>query len=358
MNFGQESPPTMVRVSLRHTVPLLLGSLTILLVGSGAGAGRHAWHTASGAEARSTKAALPTVVVLPDTQYYASSFPEILADQTRWIVDQKEHRNIAVALHLGDIVDTSNDVSQWQVANSSMRVMDGRVPYVIVPGNHDTDASRAGLIDDYFGPSTMPWIGGTMDKGKIENTYTLVDIGAQQWLILGLEFCPRNAVVTWADGILKNYPHLPAIIVTHAFLYEDGSRYGMSAPGLADPQPAGQRFAPEAFGYTRSEGINDGEQIWRKLIEPNRNVRLVLCGHDNGVALLSTFRPDGSIVHQVLSDYQWLYQGTADYAGGSGYLRLLEFDYRKKEIRVRTYSPYLNRYITDDTNQFTLSLDL
>jgi len=45
-------------------------------------------------------------------------------------------------------------------------------------------------------------------------------------------------------------------------------------------------------------------------------------------------------------------------AGGSGYLRLLEFDYRKKEIRVRTYSPYLNRYITDDTNQFTLSLDL
>ena len=348
----------MVRASLRHTVPLLLGSLTILFVGSGAGAGRHAWHSASGAEARSSKAALPTVVVLPDTQYYASSFPEILADQTRWIVDQKVHRNIAAAIHLGDIVDSAGDKSQWRVADSALRTMDGRVPYVLVPGNHDTDANRVGLIDDYFSPTTMPWIGGTMDEGKIENNYTLVDIGARQWLVLGLEFGPRDAALTWADNVLKTYPTLPAIIVTHAYLYEDGSRYGMAEPGLADPQPTEQRFAPEAFGYTRSEGINDGEQIWRKLIVPNRNVRLVLCGHDNGVALLSTFRPDGSLVHQVLSDYQWLYQGTADYAGGSGYLRLLEFDYRKKEIRVRTYSPYLNRYMTDDANQFTLSLDL
>ncbi len=348
----------MVRASLRHTVPLLLGSLTILVVGSGAGAGRHAWHTASGAEARAGRPALPTVVVLPDTQYYASSFPEILVDQTRWIVDEKAHRDIAMALHLGDIVDSAGDKSQWQVADSALRILDGKVPYVLIPGNHDTDANRVGVMDDYFAPSTMPWIAGTMVEGKIENNYTLIDIGPRQWLILGLEFGPRDAVLAWADSILKTYPTLPAIIVTHAYLYEDGSRYGMAEPGLADRQPAGQRFAPEAFGFTRSEGINDGEQIWQKLILPNRNVRLVLCGHDNGVARLSTFRPDGSLVHQVLSDYQWLYQGSADYAGGSGYLRLFEFDYKRKEIRVRTYSPYLNRYMTDDANEFTLSLDL
>jgi len=358
MNFGKEAPSTMVRASWRHSVALVLGSLAILVVGSGAGAGRHGWHTASGAEERSARSALPTVVVLPDTQYYASSFPEILADQTRWIVDQKVHRNIAVAIHLGDIVDSATDRAQWQVADSALRILDGRVPYVLVPGNHDTDANRVGMIDDYFAPSTMPWIAGTMAEGRIENNYTLVDIGSRQWLILGLEFGPRDTTLAWADSILKTYPTQPAIIVTHAYLYEDGSRYGMAGPGLADPQPTGQRFAPEAFGYTRNEGINDGERIWQKLIMPNRNVRLVLCGHDNGVSRLSTFRPDGSLVHQVLSDYQWLYQGTADYAGGSGFLRLLEFDYRKKVIRVRTYSPYLNRYLFDDANEFTLSLDL
>jgi len=94
------------------------------------------------------------------------------------------------------------------------------------------------------------------------------------------------------------------------------------------------------------------------LIAANRNVRLVFCGHDDGVAVLSTFRPDGSLVHQVLTDYQWLYQGTPDYAGGSGYLRLVEFDYARRELRVRTYSPYLDRYLTDPANQFPLSLDL
>jgi len=348
----------MVRASVRHIFPLVLGSLAIIVVGSSAGAGRHAWYTASGAESNAERPALPTVVVLPDTQYYASTFSEIFTDQTRWIVDQKVHRNIALALHLGDIVDSANDKSQWQVADSALRIMDGRVPYVLVPGNHDTDANRVGLLDDYFAPSTMPWIAGTMAAGKIDNNYTLVDIGPRQWLILGLEFGPRESTLAWADSVLKRYPRLPAIIVTHAYLYEDGSRYGMAALGRADPRPAGQRFAPEAFGYTRSEGINDGEQIWRKLIVPNHNVRLVLCGHDNGVSRLSTFRPDGSVVHQVLSDYQWLYQGTADYAGGSGFLRLLEFDYKRKEIRVRTYSPYLNRYLFDDANEFTLSLDL
>ncbi len=90
---------------------------------------------------------------------------------------------------------------------------------------------------------------------------------------------------------------------------------------------------------------------------PNRKVRLVLCGHDNGVARLTSYRPDGSRVYQVLADYQWLYQGKPDYAGGSGYLRLLEFDYGRKETHVQTYSPYLDASMTDDANQFTLSLD-
>jgi len=64
-------------------------------------------------------------------------------------------------------------------------------------------------------------------------------------------------------------------------------------------------------------------------------------------------RPDGSRVHQMLSDYQWL-----DDSGGSGFLRVLQFDYSQKQIRVQTYSPYLDQYMTDDANQFTLSLEL
>jgi hypothetical protein len=294
-----------------------------------------------------------TVVVLPDTQYYSSSHPEIFAAQTRWIVEQKSARNIAVALHVGDIVDGANDPAQWTVANSSLRLMDGLVPYVLVPGNHDSDSNRVGLIDNYFAPTTMQWITNTMTTGQIENNYTLVDIGPQQWLVLGLEFGPRDAVLTWADGVLKAFPTKPAIIVTHAYLYGDGTRYDVAKSGLDSSQPNFQAFIPQSYYYTTKEGSNDGEQIWQKLIVPNPNVRLVFCGHDNGAARLASLRPDGSRVHQMLSDYQWL-----DDSGGSGYLRVLQFDYGQKQIRVQTYSPYLDQFMTDDANQFTLSLEL
>jgi predicted phosphodiesterase len=294
-----------------------------------------------------------TVVVLPDTQYYSSSHPEIFAAQTRWIVEQKSARNVSVTLHVGDIVDGANDPAQWTVANSSLRLMDGLVPYVLVPGNHDSDSNRVGLIDNYFAPTTMQWITNTMTAGQIENNYALVDIGPQQWLVLGLEFGPRDAVLTWADGVLKAFPTKPAIIVTHAYLYEDGTRYDVAKSGLDSSQPNFQRYIPQSYYFTPKEGSNDGEEIWQKLIVPNPNVRLVFCGHDNGAARLTSLRPDGSRVHQMLSDYQWL-----DDSGGSGFLRILQFDYGQKQIRVQTYSPYLDQYMTDDANQFSLSLEL
>ena len=211
----------MSRVRFRPAVLLVAGSLVVFVAGSGRGLDNRTWGDSADADRADVVPAAPTistVVVLPDTQYYASSFPFIFAAQTRWIVEQQSERNIALAIHLGDIVDASNDQAQWTVANSSMRVMDGLVPYVLVPGNHGTDANRVGPIDDYFAPATMPWITGTMTAGRIENSYSLVNIGPRQWLVLGLEFGPRDAVLAWADRVLKAHPAIPAIIVTHAYL--------------------------------------------------------------------------------------------------------------------------------------------
>jgi 3',5'-cyclic AMP phosphodiesterase CpdA len=281
-----------------------------------------------------------TVVVLPDTQYYSHYFPKTFAAQTKWILEQKAARHIAVALHVGDIVDFPHELPEWDVAGSSMRVLDGKVPYVLVLGNHDVDYDRQGAINDYFNPESMPWITGTMIAGQIENNYALVDIGPRQWLVVGLEYGPRDAVITWADAVLKAYANKPAIILTHAYLYPDGTRY----------HSADQLYYPA--GYTPAQGINDGEMIWQKLIVPNPNVRLVFCGHF-AVARATSARPDGSLVHEILSDYQWL-DGVDN---GFGFLRTLEFDYEKQEIRVQTYSPTLDQFLTDDANQFAVSLE-
>jgi hypothetical protein len=291
-----------------------------------------------------------TVVILPDTQYYSRDYPEVFTQQTAWIVAQRSSLNIAAVLHVGDVVDNDTP-KEWTNANTSMRRLDGVVPYVLVPGNHDTDSNRQTLMDDYFGPASMPWITGTMTTGQIENNYALLDLGPRQWLIVGLEFGPRDAVVAWADAVLKAYPTLPAIVVTHAYLYGDGNRYDIN---LSKVTP--QAFIPQDYEFTPSQGINDGEMLWQKLVLPNRNVRMVLCGHDTGWARLSSTRPDGSVVHQMLSDYQWW--GDEGEEFGYGWLRVMQIDYDKQTIAVQTYSPYLGQYLTDDANQFTLDLNL
>jgi 3',5'-cyclic AMP phosphodiesterase CpdA len=292
-----------------------------------------------------------TVIVLPDTQYYAGSYPAIFEAQTQWIRDQAPIRSIQAVLHVGDVVDTIQDHSQWKIAEKAMRRLDGVVPYVLVPGNHDQDGSRSGLMSQYFSPATMPWITGTMVEGEMENNYAILAIGPQNWLVIGLEFGPRDQVLAWADGILKAYPMLPAILVTHAYLYSDGTRYDWQTKGES------QVYNPHWYGYTAPEGINDGEEMWRKLIEPNPNVRLVFSGHMNASPYALAHRSDtrhtgGLPVHQLLQDFQ------SNTNGGDGYLCILEFDYPQEIIRVRTYSPTLKAYITDKVGHFSLSLDL
>jgi hypothetical protein len=309
-----------------------------------------------------------TIVVLPDTQYYAySNYASVFGQQTGWVVAQKSILNIAAVLHVGDVVDI-DAAEQWTVANPAMRLLDNVVPYVVVPGNHDYSGppDRATMMNDYFAPASMPWITGTMTPGKIENNYAILDIGPQKWLVLGLEFGPRDAVVNWASRVLRENEDknkYPVILLTHAYLYQDadlykdGARYDITAGGIDSTKSNYQYWSPYFYGFTASEGINDGEQMWQKLVLPNSKVRLVFCGHQTGWAHLTSTRPDGTTVHQMLSDYQWLPGPEGDHFG-YGYLRIVQLDYDRKKIQVSTYSPYLGAYMDDDQNRFTLDLNL
>ncbi|KAJ3172341.1 hypothetical protein HDU87_007937 [Geranomyces variabilis] len=67
-------------------------------------------------------AAAPTpfvIAVLPDTQYYSESYPEIYTNQTQWIVANAAARNIKFVIHEGDITNL-NTPAQWKNAAKSM----------------------------------------------------------------------------------------------------------------------------------------------------------------------------------------------------------------------------------------------
>ena len=96
-----------------------------------------------------------TVVLLPDTQYYSEKYPDNYVAQTLWIRDRRKRDNIKFVIHLGDIVQTSTKKPEWKNADRAMRLLDGVVPYSMVPGNHDmvVKTRDSSLYNEFFSPA-------------------------------------------------------------------------------------------------------------------------------------------------------------------------------------------------------------
>ena len=287
-----------------------------------------------------------TMVLLPDTQVYSLDYPGLFTMQTRWIAENKDKLNIRYVLHLGDITDGSRPF-EWERAREAMNELDGHVPYALVPGNHDYHAlaDRRTRLNEYFPVAKFkkwPTFGGAMNDDMC-NSYHLFSAGGVDWIVLALEWAPRDEAVAWANDILAKYPDRKAILLTHAYLYSDGTRYNFAA------KPKEQEASPH--GYPCNTSANDGEELWNKLVRKN-NVPLVVCGHiGNGRGFLTSGNDRGKMTQQMLVDYQsWD-------VGGGGFLRILEFQPDGKTVQAKSYSPLYDKYLPDPGSCFKFELD-
>ena len=165
-------------------------------------------------------------------------YPGLFTLQTHWIAKNKDKCNIRYVLHLGDITNDNTD-REWRHAREALDELDGKVPYVLVPGNHDyTPGGDAAMgksgLNRYFPVAKFrawPTFGGAMKEGEMANSYHLFEAGGTRWIIIALEWAPRNAAVQWANDVLAKYPERTAILLTHAYLYNDSTRYDYAAKG-------------------------------------------------------------------------------------------------------------------------------
>lgn len=254
-------------------------------------------------------------------------------------------------LHVGDIVD-AHEHGQWRVAHDSLSLLDGQVPYLLATGNHDYEddaESRNTLLTEYFANDLVDVIestGGTYPPGQLDNSYRIVETPTGPWLLMALEFGPRDEVLEWAGDVLTRYDSVPAVIATHAYLYSDSTRHD----AIARPH---QKWNPHDYGVADLPGgVNDGQEVWEKLVSRHSNVVFVVNGHimTDGVARLTSAREDGVAVHQLLSDYQ------AGPMGGEAYLRLVEVGPAGTSANVRTYSPYLDASLAEPGDEFELDM--
>jgi len=299
-----------------------------------------------------------TLVALPDTQVYAMKpqWHKHFYNQAEWVAQNAERLNIKYVLHEGDIVNNNNR-PQWEVAQAAMKLLDGKVPYALAPGNHDygpngSSDDRSTLLNEYFsaaGHAKWPTFGGVKDEDRLESSYHTFEAQGKKYLILALEWGPRDETVAWANKVCDEHPDHRIILVTHAFVYYDSTRYDWKKYGDK------QTWNPHAYANCKPPigTANDGEELWQKLIRQRPNFVMALNGHvlENGTGLVSTRGDHGNMVHQMLANYQNRQEG------GQGFLRLIEFLPDDKTVRVRTYSPSTGKFKTDADQQFTLELE-
>lgn len=260
-----------------------------------------------------------TIIVLPDIQKYVANqnFSEILTNQTRWIVASKDNMNIKFAIFEGDLVDFANSKEQWERTNKSLSVLDGKVEYSVVPGNHDHPLDN---FNKFFPVSRF-----SNEKygffGDNSNNYHLLDAGNAKFIILSLDYCPDKEEISWAGSVLRTFSQREAIFVTHGYLDTQGN---ISVNGC------------------------DTKYLFSELVVKNPNILLVLSGHFHGEARRVDKNLAGGKVYQLLADYQSLPNG------GNGWLRILDFSGDK--IYVKTYSPYLDKY-KNNKSEFVLELN-
>lgn len=299
-----------------------------------------------------------TLAVLPDTQNYSERFPETYLAQTKWIVENRKARNIAAVLHLGDITN-KNTVDEWKNADAAMTVLDdAQLPYFFCPGNHDYSAGgackdRTTRLNDHFPMSRFkgrPHFAGTYDKepDRMENSCHLFDAGGRKFVVIALEFGPRKDVVRWANDMARKHKDRAAILITHAFIYFNDTRYDWKTHG---PK---QNWNPHAYGVAKAtdDDVSDGEELWDNLVAKHENFVLTLNGHvlGDGLGRVTTKTPSGREVPQVLVNFQMRPNG------GDGWLRLLEFKADGKTVEAYDYSPKLKQRNDGPENRITLTL--
>lgn len=302
-----------------------------------------------------------TLVLLPDTQTYAVSYPQVFEAQTQWIRDHREAHGIEYVLHLGDIT-YHNTLSEWNVARGALATLDGEVPYALATGNHDYGSNggsqdRTTYFNDpaYFGLGSpyarQPSLGGFYESalGRTDNSFHLFSAQGRDWIILALEWGPRDDVLEWAAGVLEAYPGRTPLVITHAYMYADETRYDWEVRGTA------QSWNPYQYGTALLPGgANDGQDIWNKLVSPF-DVPLVFSGHVlfDGTGRQASLTRRGRVSYQMLSNYQGEVE---DVPPDNGYLRLLQFLPDGETIRVRTYSPYWDQSRDELDHRFAIGL--
>ncbi|WP_285774867.1 metallophosphoesterase [Microtetraspora sp. NBRC 13810] len=316
-----------------------------------------------------------SIVHFTDTQYLSEGAVEQETAEERavwesayagivdWVKANKDQRKISYVAHTGDIIENNirppadeatrqQVVGEFEVSSRQQRVLDDAdIPNGVIAGNHDnqsgTENGPEAIYNRYYGPdryqdASRGWrhaeYGGPWRPGDNQNHYDLFSAGGLDFVVVGLSYGVTREEAEWADSVFKKFAGRNGILLSHDYLVPSTNPDGRGA-GFAAP---------------------DGSMLYKTVVEKNPNVFLILAGHEHGVG--TNVKPKvgqvGKGVVELLADYQF-YTVSADRLGltevggynpadqlqfGASFFRLLQFDVKRAELSVDTYSPLLDDF--------------
>ncbi len=246
------------------------------------------------------------------TFYMEEQFDQIAADYLAG--------GIGYMVNTGDTVNTMNEEKEYVLAQQIyQRIYAAGVPNGILPGNHEVWAPSFRMWQKYFGEEFYrgcDWYGGGLNDNV--NHYDLITLGGKDFIFLYIGWTDETSAATikWANRVLSTYRNRTAVVCFHGYL------------------------TPKAEFLTQ---YVTAEDFWNAYLQDNENVRLVLCGHEPGVARRTRAAYDGRNVTELLHCYQMDPERWYNWRdGGSGLFRYMTVG--DGTITSRCFSASRGRY--------------
>ena len=289
-----------------------------------------------------------TIAVVPDMQVLSKDHPESLSVLTGWIADNVEKENIRFVTFLGDMTD-DNKKGEWADVKAATDLLKGKVSFSVINGNRDmNDKSQKRDLERFTSAyplsdfESYPEYGGAYSDDCLNTFYTF-EQGGLKYMILCLEFAPRDGVIDWAKSVIEAHPGHNVIITTHGFLDDDGN--------VIEKTSADSFFN---YSYIGGEG-NCGDKIRDELLLKYNNIVLLLCGHrgDGDLVSYTSTTSDGTKTVALMANGTDIDKICEN---GAGMVLLLHFKNGSGEVSCEYYSTVLDKYY-GNRNQISLKLD-
>jgi Calcineurin-like phosphoesterase len=169
--------------------------------------------------------------------------------------------NIEYVVHMGDIVEISDDRSDWELKNATFSQLTGVVSFGWLSGNHDGEPESY-IGDEYFAfdVSSYPDMTSSYDHGR--NTAQYFSFGSDEFLFVNVDYFANESSLVWFSDLYQQYPQATVIFSTHSYLDLTGNYTGDTLDSsYLDAFPRVKLVLCGHLPYALNQLVNGREEI-------------------------------------------------------------------------------------------------